>query len=69
MGAVVGFTIYRNLSSERNHSLLEAQDQALSYFEWLGRKSLTVGETRLDLWGRNETMDRVYTLPDGPVLM
>lgn len=69
MGAVVGFTIYRNLSSERNHSLLEAQDQAVSYFEWFDRKSLTVGETRLHLWGRNETMDRVHTLPDGDLVI
>ena len=69
MSAVVGFTIHRNLSSERIHSQIITQNQALSYFGWLDRKSLTVGETCLDLWGRKELMDRVHTLPDGAMVV
>ena len=69
MGAVVGFTIHHNLSSERNLSRLKTQHKAISYFEWFDRKSLTVGETYIDLWGRKEVMDRVHTLPDGVIVV
>jgi hypothetical protein len=64
-GAIVGFTIHRNLNSERTHSLLLAQNQAISHFEWLSKKSLVIGETHLELWGHGVVMDRVRTLPDG----
>lgn len=69
MGAVVGFTIYRNLVPESTRSLIATQNRAISYFAWLDKKSLTVGETSLELWGREEVMDRIHTLPDGSVLI
>ena len=67
LGAIVGFTIHHDLSSERNHSLLEAQHQALSSFEWFDKKTLTVGKSCLYMWGRREVLDRVHNLPDGSV--
>ena len=67
MGGIVGFTIHHNLSSERNHSLLEAQHQALSSFDWFDKKTLTVGKSCLYLWGRRDVLDRVHNLPDGSV--
>jgi hypothetical protein len=69
MGTVIGFTIYRNISLHRVPSLIEAQNQAISHFEWLERKSLKIGETCLDLWGHKEVMDWVHTMPDGSVVV
>jgi len=69
MGAIVGLTIHRNLSFERNQSLLEAQHQTLSLFEWFDKKSPTVSKMRLSLWGRREVLDRVHNLPDGSVVL
>ena len=68
LGAIVGFTIHQNLSFERKNSQLKAQAQALSYFEWLDKKSLTVGETCLEVWGRKEVTDRLHIMPDGVVV-
>ena len=67
-GAIVGFTVHQNLSPERKHSQLKVQNQALSYFAWFDRKTLTVGETCLEVWGRKEVIDRVHTMPDGAML-
>ena len=69
MSSIVGFSIYHKLNSEKIHSLSQAQNQALSYFEWLDQESLTIGETHLDLWGHKEVTDCVHTLPDGSVVV
>ena len=64
MNSVVGFTIFSNLPEKRVKALQAAHDRALAYFA-LQRQSLTLGETRLELWGRNGLDERIHTLPDG----
>jgi hypothetical protein len=64
MNSVVGFTIFSNLPEKKLKVLQAAHDRALAYFA-LQRRSLVLGETRLELWGRKGMEERIHTLPDG----
>ncbi|MCK7501741.1 MAG: hypothetical protein MZW92_75905 [Comamonadaceae bacterium] len=48
--------------------LLVSQEQALSYFKNLERKSIPLGLTRLGVWGHSDVSERLHTLPDGSLL-
>jgi hypothetical protein len=64
MNSVVGFTVFSNLPEDSLKALQAAHDHALAYFT-LQKRSLVLGETRLELWGRNGMDERIHTLPDG----
>lgn len=64
MNSIVGFTVSSNLPENSLRALQAAQDRALAHFT-LQRHSLVLGETRLELWGRNGMDERIHTLPDG----
>jgi hypothetical protein len=65
MNSVVGFTVFSRLSESRVKALEAAQDRALAHFPDLQKRSLVLGETHLELWGRGAMDERIHTLPDG----
>ncbi|GAB4458447.1 MAG: hypothetical protein Kow0070_12100 [Anaerolineales bacterium] len=68
MQSIVGFTLSTNLPENRLKTYETAHRRALEHFPHLQRRSITAGETRLDVWGR-EGMERyLHTLPDGSLL-
>jgi len=68
MNSVVGFTIFSNLPENRIKALQVAQDRALAYFA-LQRRSLVLGETYLEVWGRKGMKERIHTLHDGSLVV
>ena len=68
MGSIVGFTTTSGLPEDRLTAAIAAQYRALSPFRHLGHLALTLGETRLELWGHKEVSDRVHYLSDGSLL-
>jgi len=65
MNSVIGFSIFSNLPESKVKALSAAQNRALAYFSNLQKRSLVLGETHLELWGRNNMNERIHTLPDG----
>lgn len=43
------------------------QTRAVQHYEWLKRESITIGVTRLEIWGHNNLHENIYYLPDGSV--
>ncbi|MFZ5889386.1 MAG: asparagine synthase-related protein [Chloroflexota bacterium] len=68
MQSIIGFTVFSNLPESRLQALENAHQRALTYFMRLQRRSLVVGETHLELWGREGMENRLHTLPDGSLL-
>jgi hypothetical protein len=68
MGSIVGFSLFNSLESRDAKRLLASQEQALSYFKHLERKSIPLGLTRLEVWGHSEISERLHTMPDGSLL-
>ncbi|NTU55210.1 MAG: hypothetical protein HGA79_03060, partial [Anaerolineales bacterium] len=68
MGSIVGFSLFSSLESHDAKRLLVSQEQALSYFKNLERKSILLGLTRLEVWGHSDVSERLHTLPDGSLL-
>jgi hypothetical protein len=68
MGSIVGFSLFRGLELAQAQRLLASQEDALSNFKNLERKSISLGLSRLELWGHKDVSDRVHTLPDGSLL-
>jgi hypothetical protein len=68
MGSIVGFSLFNSLESRDAKRLLASQEQALSYFKNLERKSVPLGLTRLEVWGHSDISERLHTLPDGSLL-
>lgn len=64
MGSIVGFSLFRGLETVVAKRLLASQEQALSHFEHLERKTVPLGLTRLEIWGHNDVSERIHTLPD-----
>ena len=46
-----------------------AQDRALAYFKHLETRSLKLGSTYLELWGRKGMDENIHTLPDGSLVV
>jgi hypothetical protein len=65
MGSIVGFSVYSFLEENTARRLLAAQEQALSRFTHLERKTLSLGFTHLHIWGHGKIEHRLHTLPDG----
>ncbi|NWG35232.1 MAG: hypothetical protein HXY42_12375 [Chloroflexi bacterium] len=65
MNSIVGFTIFSGLTEDSQAALEAAQARALNYFEHLQQKTLTLGETRLHVWGRKGMEERIRSLADG----
>ncbi|MBI4761680.1 MAG: hypothetical protein HY780_10720 [Chloroflexi bacterium] len=68
MGSIVGFTVFSNLPENRLQALENAHQRALTYFPHLQRHSRVIGETHLEVWGREGMEDRLHTLSDGSLL-
>lgn len=68
MGSIIGFSIFKDLEMNIVKRLLASQEQALSQFKHLERKTVSLGLTRLEIWGHNEIDERLHTLPDGSLL-
>ena len=69
MGSIVGFSIFKGLEQKQARRLLASQEQALSIFDHLEKKSISLGLTRLELWGHAPITERLHTLPDGSLLV
>ncbi len=41
----------------------------LAPFPELERKSVSLGETKLELWGHKDINDRIHVMPDGSMLV
>ena len=68
MNSLVGFTVYSGLSEDRALFLKAAQHRVLSQFAHLDHKTILVGDTYLEIWGRGESQNAIHTMPDGSVL-
>ncbi len=68
MSSIVGFTVFSALEETAVQRLLAAQERALSQFQHLERKTISLGLTRLDVWGHRALSERLHTLPDGSFL-
>ncbi len=69
MNSLVGFTVSRGLSKNNRAALEHAHLSALSQFDHLERQSQIIGETHLEMWGHPGTGERIYTLPDGSLMV
>ena len=69
MGTIVGFTVLFGLSEKDLKCAIMTQHRALDHFKHLDHQSIEVGESRLEIWGHKDLMDRVQLLPDGAVLV
>lgn len=69
MGSIVGFTLFSDLEEVPAKRLLAAQERALSFFKVLERKSIALGETSLEVWGRREISERIHPMSDGSLLV
>lgn len=66
--SAIGFTLHRKLPSAMQFRALAAQQRALSYFPDIKSLSTRVGDTQLELWGRDVLTECVHTQPDGSIL-
>ena len=69
MKSLMGFTIFSTLPENTTASLHLAQDRALFQFAHLETRSVQVGQTQIDVWGHKGMDERVYTMPDGSLLL
>ncbi len=65
MDSIIGFTLHSPLEETSARRLFAAQEQALSHFPHLERKTISLGFSSLHLWGRSGMEKRLHTLPDG----
>ena len=69
MNSAIGFTAIWQ-GTEPNLAAAEAtQRRALAHFGDLSQLSVSIGETRLDLWGRGELSDCLHYVADGSLLV
>ena len=68
MGSLVGFNISTWLTEKNSNPAEAAQNRALAHFSHMECKSIQIGMSRLDVWGRKDLTDRIHTLPNGSVL-
>jgi len=68
MGSIIGFTTTSDLPEDGLTAAIAARCRVLSHFHHLEHLALTLGETRLELWGHKEVSDRVHHLADGSLL-
>jgi hypothetical protein len=68
MGSIVGFTIILDLNAEATARTIAAENRALARFTHLEKLFLTIGSTKLHLWGHSKLSDRIHNMPDGSTL-
>ncbi len=68
MNSIIGFSLFYKLPAQRMDAALAAQELALSNFTRLQRRSITIGGSRLELWGHNDLHSRIVNLSDGSFL-
>ena len=68
MSSLVGFSLYYNVPIRNLEAALVAEHRIIDYFSHLTKHTLTIGTTRLDLWGHNPLAKHIHTMPDGSVL-
>jgi hypothetical protein len=73
MNAATGFTLLMGATEDQLAKAAAARQQALEHFPDLKLKTITIGEARLELWGREApgdgALDRcIYTTADGSLL-
>ncbi len=69
MNSLLGFTVFTHISESRMKALEVAHRSALEQFPHLVQRSLTVGETHVEIWGHESMDERVHTMPDGSLLV
>lgn len=67
--AVIGLTMTRGLDDRRRAAVTVAQQEVLRRARGLVSLTLSIGETRLDLWGRGELARRVGWTTEGALLV
>ena len=68
MNSIVGFSLFYNLSAPSLDAALAAQTVVLNQHKHLSHFSITVGASRLELWGHNDLNSRALYLADGSLL-
>lgn len=68
MNSLVGFALCAGLSEDSLIRLETARSRALGRFKKIVHCSIQIGETQLYVWGHNDIMKRVLTLPDGSMV-
>ncbi len=68
MNSIVGFSLFYNLPPQNMEAALLSQSRALDYFKQLQRHSISIGASRLEIWGHNNLNERIHYLPDGSLL-
>jgi hypothetical protein len=69
MNGVVGFTIFSGIPDADLCKAKTAQNRALDHFKWLNKKSISIGEAQVDLWGHNDLSGCAHRLPEGDLLL
>ncbi|HXF85236.1 MAG TPA: asparagine synthase-related protein [Anaerolineales bacterium] len=68
MDAIVGFSLYYQLTNESEQRALAAQHRALSQFKNLVQKTLVIGESKFHFWGRGDPVVRIHRSAGGSTL-
>jgi hypothetical protein len=68
MNSIVGFSLFYKVKAQRTEAAIAAQNLALSDFKHLHHRCITIGESRVELWGHNDLNSRILNLPDGSLL-
>jgi hypothetical protein len=66
--SIVGFTLMEGLAPVRASAALAAQRRVVESFQHLRTSTLTVGRSRLEIWGHGDLSARTRRLEDGSVL-
>lgn len=69
MNSIIGFSLFCTLSSQKIETALTVQREALFFHSHLQYRSIKIGASQLELWGRNELSERVHFLPNGALLV
>ncbi len=68
MNTLIGFSAIYNATQPEQARASAAQERALSHFAHLKQQQLSVGKTRLAVWGHNNIESRLHRAADGSVL-
>jgi hypothetical protein len=69
MNSIVGFSLFYKISTQRTEAAIAAQDSVLGPLTHLRHLSISMGETRLEVWGHNDLKNCIHSLPDGSLLV
>ncbi len=69
MNTLIGFSAIYGGTQHENKQATAAQRQALSHFEHLKQQQISVGKTRLSVWGHNNIESCLHHAADGSLLV